>query len=37
MEASAQAVKNIIGEENNSPLCVNTISIVELNVDKHCE
>ena len=24
-------------EENNSTLCVNTVSIVELNVDKHCE
>ena len=37
MEANAQAVKNIISEENNSTLCVNNISIVELNVDKHCE
>ena len=37
MEASAQAVKNVISEENNSTLCVNTVSIVELNVDKHCE
>ena len=37
MEANAQAVKNIISEESNSTLCVNTVSIVELNVDKHCE
>ena len=25
------------GEENKSLLCVNAVSIVELNIDKHCE
>ena len=37
MGASAQTVKNVINEENNSTLCVNTVRVVELNVDKHCE
>ena len=34
---TAAASEGNVSEENDSTLCVNTVSIVELNVDKHCE
>ena len=34
---SGDAGGHASSEENKSQLCVNTVSIVELNVDKHCK
>ena len=37
MEVNAQAMSGAASKEKTSRLCVNTVSIVELKVDKHCE
>ena len=37
MAVNAEVMKGTINEKNNSTLCVNAVSIVELNIDKQCE
>ena len=37
MEVNAQAMSGAASKEKTSGLCVNTVSIVELKVDKHCK
>ena len=37
MAVNAEVIKGTINEKNSSTLCVNAVSIVELNIDKQCE
>ena len=37
MAVNAEVMKSTINEKTNTTLCVNAVSIVEMNIDKHCE